>query len=434
MDQQMTETQRLALATVAHAALGLRALVRSEMYYPSVLGREEVGTLRESLRSEMCIGLTFEPFKLSEQQLRELAAQKHPEFMIDVALAGVLSWLQELENVTLEHSEAAIAALAEHATPTLRRLRTQLEELLVYDCMMPVLTRGDEAFERRRTFWILRKYWESYRGIAVSCGTRMVAIAPHPMSRLIDNLRERIRKGMAALGDDELQGRIEAVLQMPFDSDMLDMFSEYVLPSLMEADAAVDRAGLAYGSGPLDLTPAEGLFLERIEGDLRTVGLTLDQAEKRLRGELQPGKIAPKDKAPNCWESIRAVEQRLRVVAAEAFEARYGTGWPSHVRTFLGPEATDAVKRTMEQRKVEDERELLHFTQLRELVALISGNWLLFCERGTLRRREFNTLAGMIIPGRTEEAHNRPAHIWTTLEQMEVTVACHKLLEAFSSK
>jgi hypothetical protein len=86
----------------------------------------------------------------------------------------------------------------------------------------------------------------------------------------------------------------------------------------------------------------------------------------------------------------------------------------------------------MDQRGILDQIEILHYLQLSDLLDLIRGNWSFFAPRTKLRRREFNDLVAAILKGRTEEAHNRPEHLWPEIERQRVRVACYDLLAAFA--
>jgi hypothetical protein len=62
----------------------------------------------------------------------------------------------------------------------------------------------------------------------------------------------------------------------------------------------------------------------------------------------------------------------------------------------------------MKRRGVADSEQIIHFTQLSEVVDVISANFSLFAPRLGLKRKAFHALVGPILKGRTEEAHNRP--------------------------
>ena len=129
-------------------------------------------------------------------------------------------------------------------------------------------------------------------------------------------------------------------------------------------------------------------------------------------------------------EYVRELELSLRAVVKEKYQVEYRNTWLDELRRVIGDDPFAAADATMRQRRAYSTDDFLHFTQLRDLYTAISQNWNLFQDVFSTKRTHFNSKMNEVLRGRTEEAHNRPAHLFNPIQRKRAEVAAHDVLES----
>ncbi len=128
---------------------------------------------------------------------------------------------------------------------------------------------------------------------------------------------------------------------------------------------------------------------------------------------------------------LKDVELAFRELVREKYRVKHGRDWLEKLQSDMDPQAVEAANATMKQRRAYSPQDFLHFTQLRDVRELISDRWNdMFHSAFKINRREFNRLSDTILKGRTEQAHHRPEHLFSSVEKERVHVAAHDLLES----
>jgi len=128
---------------------------------------------------------------------------------------------------------------------------------------------------------------------------------------------------------------------------------------------------------------------------------------------------------------LKDVELAFRELVREKYREKHGRDWLEKLQSDMDTRAIEAANATMKQRRAYSPQDFLHFTQLRDVRGLISERWQdMFHSAFKIDRREFNRLSDTVLKGRTEQAHHRPEHLFSSVEKERVHVAAHDLLES----
>lgn len=420
-----------ALATAAEAALLLRHFTDTRHIYGDVPNERDALAIHRLLVEVLEASLA----QVDLPALARFYERPHFENTADtsklvILYTALMMWLAESLGLPLEAVEQVRSFHREHASGPIKELERQIQETLAFDCRKPIDRAGPAYASRERAVFLLGQYWDFYLALLVQHGQAHVFFSPHPLLRFIVNAKARIEDCLERIGDRPLSESLREALAIPFDEDTNSVWDEWAQPIVARAAEAYEAARLSVGSGSFALTQAESLFLE--SGRIQLAAL-----EKRARGEMakmlqsaeresarreRPDAVEPK----TCFEWIRRIEHALREIVIEEARARCGDSWPQDVEATLGPAAADAHT-TMKQRHVEELKELVHFTQLADICHVITDHFGRYAPRLGLTKKQFNVLVAPILKGRTEEAHNRPEHLWQDIEKQRVTVACHDL-------
>lgn len=421
-----------ALADALEAANLLRHFTDSREVYGDVPDDVRALALHTTLveRLELALALTQLP-DLNVVYVRPHFENTSNTVQLTMVATVMAMWLAEPLGVSPDDVRGAFERYSEHVSPDLMALRERVQEILVFECREPLARAGRQFASPERALFMLGEYWALYRDMLLQHGKSVVSWSPHPLLRFIVSCRARIEQCLRTIGSPELSAAFAEVLEIPFDRDSADLWDEWGAPRLEGASLAYEEAR---SRGPVvgfDMTQAESLFISVCRGELRLLDAKArETAAKYLRpARTKAGSFNATGVPGTCFDWIAKVERALRKLVVAVAKSSSGEEWQGKVRKWLGAAAVEA-ENVMKQRGVEDAAQLIHFTQLKDLVEIVRANYADFEPLLGLRRREFNRLTALIVKGRTETAHNRPEHLWPAKERKRTEVACADLLDA----
>lgn len=319
----------------------------------------------------------------------------------------------------IEDEGRAIVWVEENAVQAAPDLLEHVRETLMFDCREPLERAGAVYVSPERALFMLGKYWEFYSALLLQHGKNPRPTSLHPMLRYIVNVKSRIESCLDRIAKPELAAAFRETLDVRFERDAADAWAERVTPLVARASEAYEASRLGIRAASFDLTDAEAFFLN--------TGLqALKDLDATVAADLEMATINPRRKTSH--EMIREVELALRAIIVAEAKQRRGNHWLAEVERLLGDGLAKA-RETMLQRKFTNPEEIIHFTNLADVCRVISDNFGLYAPRLGMTRKEFNKQTAEIVKGRTEEAHNRPEHIWPDIEKDRVRVACYDLIE-----
>ena len=425
------EARARLLATAFRAALLLRHYTETRHIYGNLPDRGKALALHESLVAYLDGALADLPLPFDwkaerphfENTADQTIANKFQP-VIFILLAGELGYGPENLDKVEEYQR-------NNVLPPIPAIEERIQDILAFECRAPLARAGAEYVSRERAMFMLGHYWDFYRSLLQRHGAAQGCVSPHPLLRFIVNAKARIKACLATLADDALTHAVSEALEIPFNVDTLDVWDDWAQPIVARTTEVYEEARLSANLGGFALTQAEQLFLESGNQQAEILSARLDDEMRKLMAPQKKPRAPVESRERTCFEWIRVVERALRNVVLHEAQARVPAGWQRDVVYSLG-DAADAARARMAQRGSSDEH-LIHYTDLKDVHAVISGNYPRYAHAIGLRRKEFNALMAHVLKGRTEEAHNRPAHLWPKIEQNRVSVACNDVFNALKS-
>jgi len=314
-----------------------------------------------------------------------------------------------------------------------------LEDATLFQCLYPDPEASPEFGLPARALFMLRKYVEGLHGILVATGGGEIGWTPHPLTRLVVNLQERISICVAALDNTELSGELhnlDGIVECLLTDSEGDFSVGWECGQAAEAAAclvAVEKAWLRSGSGAFDLTMAEQGFLGHVEAATSWYRERVKRQWKRIldSADRQAAVRTQESAGPRALaEYISQVELTLRNVVSTAYRARFGTKWIGEIRQTLDAQELQETEARL-AREGQSDDDIMHMLNPGPLRQLVTRDWNVTgpCFAGAARKH-VNALLDEWLKARTKVAHNRPPHLWPDIEQQRARVACHDLLDA----
>jgi hypothetical protein len=262
-----------SLAAAVVACVALRDLVRIRQLYPNALSDDDADELHQSLVERFRAALGDKRFDDIREKLYRETELDAPSadvelsvlFTVLVAQCPNVQITEDDADATRESITAAISACQERVSSPLKDILSQLVEIKLYDCRIP---EGSPGFsDPRRSMQLLRSYWSLCRSIVIHQIDACIGFHPHPLFRLIVNLRSRIETYFEHLADfkgakeaNEALGSLLDVI-LSSEPDDLSAVPEYTHQLVQTVDAFLESARLETGSKIFPLTHAEEIFL-----------------------------------------------------------------------------------------------------------------------------------------------------------------------------
>lgn len=266
------------LAAAVVATLSLRELSRIRGLYPTAIRDGDAAEFCEALSAHLGVAL-------EDESLRDIRDSLYAEVKLDspdadAALTVLLTTLvmrcpgvciagAEEEAIRATMDRAIEACMKKVASP-LKAIVDQLLEIKIVDCRIP---EGDDpAFsDPRRSLQLLQAYWSLGRTIVVNQMNGYVSLRPHPLLRLVTNLRARMEVYFGRLSDHD--GALDAFaagdhlldLAVSGDPDDLSAVPEWTNEEVQKVDSFLERVRLDIGAKTYPLTHEEKVFIEQAE-------------------------------------------------------------------------------------------------------------------------------------------------------------------------
>jgi hypothetical protein len=266
-----------SLTAAVVACVALRDLVRIRQLYPNALSDDDADELHQSLVEHLRAALGHERFDdIRETLYREMKLDSSVTevelsvlFTVLVAQCPNVRFTEDDADATRESIQGAVSACQQRVSSPLKDDLAQLIEIKLYDCRIP---EGSSSFaDPRRSMQLLRSYWSLCRSLVIHQIDACLFSHPHPLLRLILNLRLRIDAYFEQLVDVEgSREAIEAVktlmdVVVSNEPDDLSAVPEYAHELLQTVDAFLEQARIKSGSKIFPLTHEEKIFLAHAE-------------------------------------------------------------------------------------------------------------------------------------------------------------------------
>ena len=286
------------LPTAVSCVMGLRGIVQLTHFYPGIIDPKELGSLRDELTS-MLVCILHQP-----GYERFLAEYEHPTLApvgsdqhMSLLLSVLLMWhpvgqpgntpQQTENNITAAAAECPKAAL-EPCQAILKRL----SELMLYDCRIPH-PHGDASFEEPRCFvQMARTYWDLCRQLVLQRMNALAGYQPHPLLRLIVNIRSRLDACLERLdgcdGARDVRDNIDRLLDAVISSeDELQILPEYAVEQINAIDIFLETLRIKLGSRSSPLTYAEMHFVKSAQESISAHEASTKTLEKKFLHEAK---------------------------------------------------------------------------------------------------------------------------------------------------
>ena len=266
------------LAAAVVATISLRELSRIRGLYPAAIRDGDAEEFREALSAHLGVALEDESLHDIRDSLYKEVKLDDPDAdaMLTVLLTtlvmrcpGVCISGADEEAMRKTMDQAIDACMKKVASP-LKAIVDQLLEIKIVDCRIP---EGDDpAFsDPRRSLQLLLAYWSLGRTIVVNQMNGYVSLRPHPLLRLVTNLRARMEVYFGRLSDHD--GALDAFtagdrlldLAVGGDPDELSAVPEWTNEEVQQVDSFLERVRLDIGAKTYPLTHEEKVFIEQAE-------------------------------------------------------------------------------------------------------------------------------------------------------------------------
>ncbi|MFH1373333.1 MAG: hypothetical protein ABII79_06040 [bacterium] len=437
------------LADFALSVKYLREVHEMLNLYPSLAERVEIMQLHRRLVEYVEKSLELEKFRtLKELYQNPPFSTERPPDSLAIIFTIPLTWLGVKlrgesyditslpENKMKEEVDAILSESLSHVSPSLRSTIETLLRIMMFDCYLPHPTGEPEYNSKPRTLYLLTEYWILYSEYIMYRSTADVWFNPDPMLTFRTSVKVRIEQCIRLLDVEESLSDISEVLGMPLQD--VDAIPEYISEIVDAASEALEVLRVNIGHATFQLTAQERMFVYAFRENFQKCRAQAEEWFHKLLRQVDHERKVKESQLtertePSCFEYIRKVEHVLRSLVETQYQEAFSDDWLDRIKDAIGEVAYENAVTTMKQRRVTDRRQLLHFTTFPDLQQAIIQNWRMFQPLIVIKRREFNKLIAPILSGRTEEAHNRPKHLWPEIEQQRVRIACSDLLKKIRS-
>lgn len=292
---------RPSLAEAVVSCLCIRDLLRLRKHYPNAMTPDDAESLRAALAQHLESVLAAGDLQFDRDLLPALRvtipalAVGRNALGVDVALTQFFNaHLSQVPGLGIKFDDRflkesiarAIAACQERIGPRLKELASQLVDVKLYDCRIPV---GDASFaDPRRSVQMVREYWSIASSLITHQADAQIGIQPNPLLRLVVNLRARIDGYLERLGDDpdirEARDSVAYLLEAvgSGDPDELSVVPESTRQRVHVVSRLIEDLRLKAGSRVFPLTHEEEIFLAHAKSAVAQHHLEVEKAWRRM--------------------------------------------------------------------------------------------------------------------------------------------------------
>lgn len=224
--------------------------------------RPGMSTLKKLAASTASIADLADPLKWGA--MATAAAMQHPQFAEDTQ--GTPS-----DDQIRAATERAMRLCQSTAAPDIREIADRLCEFMMVSCRRPTGIHDPSFKDPARAAHLFDRYWRLANALIQTQLGVHVGYYPHPLTRYIENLRDRIAgcvellKGQpnASKVAEDLDNLLSVLVEGEVDD--LQVVDEWVHSAIRGIELFVTRNGLTLGVWHGHLTQAEKYFLEHVE-------------------------------------------------------------------------------------------------------------------------------------------------------------------------
>ena len=265
----------VALSTAILAAMTMRNLISIRYYYPDVLNQEDYEKMRKEIISHLESAMSTSGFDKMEGCFDEMEAinlndyNKYELLFSELLLNHPdLKFGGDSPNILKESMEKALDKCKEAALTPVCQIASRLSEMAIFDCRIPSPLNDPSFKDIRRFAQMLRIYWEICRPIFLIQINAGIYFTPHPLLKMIVNMRERLDVCFEQLNTFNDSNDVKDIIDSLFDellSGEPDGFSavpEWANELIQKVDVFAERTRLDLGSNKYPLTGEEESFIE----------------------------------------------------------------------------------------------------------------------------------------------------------------------------
>ncbi len=202
----------------------------------------------------------------------------------------------------------------------------RIDEVWLFDCRLPNSHYDKDYKNAKRFFYLLKIYWNLYRNILHVCGHAGLSRRPHPLARLITNLKYRIQSCIEQLGNDELTSVYSNLSWLnPIESEDFSIDWECGGVQISnEFENAIEEGALRYGSRRFKLTPQENFFITVCNEATETYEKEMKEALDKLldRVKMQAKKFKPFDYSHELNE-LKKIDTNILIKNGESEQVEF---------------------------------------------------------------------------------------------------------------
>lgn len=197
-------------------------------------------------------------------KLAAAAAMEHPQF--GEGSEGKLS-----DDQLCAATERSLRLCQSSASPEVRALSDRIGEFMMVSCRRPTGGHDPSFKDPARAAHVFDRYWRLANALLQAQMSVHVGYYPHPLTRIIENLRDRISGCMEILRDQPNAAKVaedlDGMLSMLTEGDIDDLHAvdEWVHPAIRRVELFVTRMGMSLGVWHGNMTQAETYFLDFVQ-------------------------------------------------------------------------------------------------------------------------------------------------------------------------
>jgi len=283
-------SQSFSLAEAVIASIALRDLYGIRRLYPDALPVGDAREIHRLLVEHLSTGLSDSRFDAIRENLYSEPCFDEPLtegklsliFGVLVAHCPNVQIVGESEKAIAESIDQGVKWCHDRCSLRLQGLLQQMFEIKIYDCRIPSSKDEPTFSDTRRSLQLLRSYWELSRSVILHQMDALVGFQPHPLLRLLVNLRSRIESYFDRLSNLEgVEQARESVgllmdITMSGQPDDLSADPESTREQVQIVDNFLETTRLRSGSKTFPITSEEEVFLKQAEK-------SIEKYHKRVR-------------------------------------------------------------------------------------------------------------------------------------------------------
>ena len=285
----------VGLSTAILAAMTMCDLISVRYYYPDVLNQENYEKMRKEIISHLESAMSASGFDKMEECFDEMEAINLNDYSkYELLFSGLLLNHPDIKfggdspNLLKESMEKALDKCKEAALTPVCQIASRLSEMAIFDCRIPSPLNDPSFKDIRRFAQMLRIYWEICRSIFLIQINAGIYFTPHPLLKLIVNMRERLDACFEQFNTFNDTNDVKDIVDGLFDEllsgdpDGFSAVPEGANELIQKVDVFAEQTRLNLGSNKYPLTGEEESFIELAKKDVTKYDKKVKKTEAHL--------------------------------------------------------------------------------------------------------------------------------------------------------